>query len=617
MLGATLQSNGQTRFRVWAPDRAQVEVVLEGREHRPVALVRDATGHHSGVCDAPAGTRYRYRLDGGEAFPDPCSRFQPEGPHGPSEVIDPRAFSWSDAAFPGLTLAGQVLYELHVGTFTPEGTYDALERELPALRALGITCLELMPLNTFDGRFNWGYDGVSLFAPCAVYGRPDALRRLVDSAHRLGLGVILDVVYNHLGPSGNYLAQYARGYVSDRHPKEWGDPLDFDGAQAGPVRDFVIQNACHWIAEYHFDGLRLDATQSLHDASPRHVVGELIEAARRTAHPKRLLFIAENEPQDPRYVRPPSEGGLGADALWIDDFHHSARVALGGQREAYCRDYRGTAQELLSCALRNSLFQGQWYEWQSKRRGGLMHQVPAPRAVFFLQNHDQVANALRGPRLDRLGGWARARALTAFFLLLPQTPLLFMGQEYFAPQPFLFFSDHAPLLQAQVNQGRERFLAQFDSAREALEREGFHPLATEAAFRASTLDLRQRADPQHAPALLLHRELLALRRTDPLFRRQDGARLEGAVLSDEALVLRWRGEAQEGDRLLLLNLGAELRGSPCPEPLLALPCERTWRALLSSEETRFGGSGAVCPTGEGPWMIPGPCTLVLTSSEVG
>jgi maltooligosyltrehalose trehalohydrolase len=442
-LGAHLQPDGSTRFRVWAPDRARVEVVLETpRGPQRIALERDVHGYHAGSATAPAGTHYRYRLDGGDAFPDPCSRFQPEGPHGPSEVVDPRAFQWSDADFPGLSIEGQVLYELHVGAITAEGTYEALVRELPSLKALGVTCLELMPLNTFAGRFNWGYDGVSLFAPCAVYGRPDALRTLVDAAHRLGLAVILDVVYNHLGPSGNYLGQYARGYVSDRHPKDWGDPLDFDGEHAGPVRDFVIQNACQWIAEYHFDGLRLDATQSLYDGSKRHVVSELIEATRRTAQPKPLLLIAENEPQDPRFVRPLADGGMGADALWIDDFHHSARVACTGKREAYCRDYRGTAQELLSCALRNSLYQGQWYAWQAQRRGDSMRGVPAASAVFFLQNHDQVANALRGRRLHALAGPALARAVTTYFLLLAQTPLLFMGQEYFAPQPFLFFTDH-------------------------------------------------------------------------------------------------------------------------------------------------------------------------------
>lgn len=614
-LGANLQPDGSTRFRVWAPDRQRVEVALEtpdGEERH--LLERDALGYHAGSCRGPAGTRYRYRLDGGDAFPDPCSRFQPEGPHGPSEVVDPGAFAWSDAGFPGLSLEGQVLYELHVGAFTASGDYAGVERELAALKELGVTCLELMPLNTFDGRFNWGYDGVSLFAPCAVYGRPDDLRRLVDAAHRLGLGVILDVVYNHLGPSGNYLGQYARGYFSDRHPKDWGDPLDLDGANAGPVRDFVVQNACQWIAEYHFDGLRLDATQSIYDASPIHIVAELTKAARQVASPKRLLVIAENEPQDPDYVRPPERGGMGTDGVWVDDFHHSARVAYSGNSEAYCKDYRGTAQELLSCALRNSLFQGQWYEWQKRRRGGPMREVPAPHAVFFLQNHDQVANTLRGLRLDVLGGLPQARAISTYFLLLPQTPLLFMGQEYFAPQPFLFFADHEEGLQAQVNLGREKFLSQFDSAREAIQQEGFHPLTTEAAFRASTLDLTQRTHWRHAPTLALHRALLTLRREDPLFRRQSREGLEGAVLSDSALALRFLGDEQTGDRLLLLNLGGELRDSPFPEPVLALPRGRSWRALLSSEETRFGGSGAIIPTGEGPWMIPGHCALVLTSA---
>lgn len=304
---------------------------------------------------------------------------------------------------------------------------------------------------------------------------------------------------------------------------------------------------------------------------------------------------------------------MGADAVWIDDFHHSMRVACTGRREAYCRDYLGTSQELLSCALRSSLFQGQWYAWQAQRRGNSMRGIPAASAVFFLQNHDQVANALRGTRLHALAGPALARAVTTYFLLLAQTPLLFMGQEYFAPQPFLFFTDHEDALQRQVDEGRAAFLAQLESAKEAIHQEGFQPPTGEAAFRASTLDRRQREAPEHAPAHLLHQTLLALRRSDPLFRRQDRGQLEGAVLSPTALALRWPGSEAEGDRLLLLNLGVDLRDSPFPEPLLAAPRGRTWRGLLSSEETRFGGSGAILPTGEGPWMIPGHCALVLTS----
>jgi maltooligosyltrehalose trehalohydrolase len=610
-LGASHLGDGKTRFRVWAPDRRLVDVVIEqGPERTAVPMSRDAQGYFEVVHPASPGQRYRFRLDGGEAFPDPCSRFQPEGPHGPSEIVDPAAFPWSDGDFPGLTIKGQVIYELHVGAYTPEGTFAALERELPALKDLGVTCLEVMPINTFPGRFNWGYDGVGLFAPCAVYGRPEEVKHFVDAAHRLGLGVILDVVYNHLGPSGNYLGQFARAYFSDRYPKEWGDPPNFDGERREPVRDFFLQNACYWVSEYHFDGLRVDATQSLYDASARTITDELEERVRAITR-RPMILIGENEPQDETLVKRRDEGGFGYDAIWVDDFHHAARVALTGSREAYLADYQGTPQELVSCALRNALFQGQWYEWQKKPRGGAMREVGAERAVFFLQNHDQVANQLQGSRLQSCAGLPRARALTAFWLLLPQTPLLFMGQEFFASTPFLFFTDHEPDLQRTVARGREGFLSQFPSAKEAIE-SGFYPPSGEEAFRTSKLNLGERR--LHAGTLLLHKELLRLRREDPVFARQDGRTIEAAVLGPSALALRYRG-GEAGDRLVLLNLGAQLDLAPCPEPLLAPPRPGRWGLLLASEESRFGGSGVDVPDGRGRWKLPGQCTLVLTPEE--
>lgn len=616
-LGAWPTAEGRTRFRVWAPDRRSVAVAVEsgGRVHHH-PLERGADSSFRGMLPVGAGTRYRYCLDDNDCFPDPCSRFQPDGPHGPSEVVDPAAFRWSDGAWRGLSQKGQVLYELHVGTFSPEGTYDGVRTRLPHLRDLGVTCLELMPLNTFPGRFNWGYDGVSLFAPNPTYGRPDDLRRLVDDAHRLGLGVIVDVVYNHLGPDGNYLAQYAKAYFTDRYKNDWGQPLNFDGAEGRPVRDFFLANARMWIREYHLDGLRLDATQDLHDASPEHLVAELTRTVRAAVPDRSLLFVSENEPQDVQCITPVERGGRGGDLLWVDDFHHSARVALTGNSEAYCCDYRGTAQELLSCVLRNSLYQGQHYAWQKKARGTPLHRVPAHQPVFYLQNHDQLANTLRGLRLHTVAGIDRARAMTALLLLSPQTPMLFMGQEFFASAPFLFFVDHKPELFTAVQQGRDGFLSQFETARHALEAEGVKVPIDERAFQTSKLDWTEAT--KHAPVLALHRDLLRLRREDPLLAAQDLTRIAGATLGADALVLRWSGDPSEGgDRLLLLNLGADLSFDPCPEPLLAPVPGTRWRMKLSSQEARYGGAGARAPTGEGPWSIPGQCALVLTSEERG
>ncbi|MFL5348006.1 MAG: malto-oligosyltrehalose trehalohydrolase [Hyalangium sp.] len=615
-LGAQFLGDGRTRFRVWAPRRKHVEVCLHHASGlRCLPLEQAADGYFEGTHPVPAGALYKYQLDGGDTYPDPCSRFQPEGPHGPSRVVDPNRFAWTDSAWRGLSsMKGQVVYELHVGTFTPEGTYAAAAAKLPLLQELGVTVVELMPLHTFPGRYNWGYDGVALFAPCAVYGEPDELRRLVDEAHRLGLGIILDVVYNHLGPDGNYLSQYSQGYFNAKYPNEWGDPTNFDdGEAAGPSRDFFVQNACLWISEYHFDGLRLDATQSLYDASPTHIIRELVEKTRATVGSRSILLIGESEPQDVRVVAPKERGGYGADAIWVDDFHHSARVASVGRSEAYLKDYCGTAQELLSCALRNSLYQGQYYTWQKKRRGSPLLRTPPEQIIFYLQNHDQLANTLRGQRLHVVAGYARARALTTLLLLLPQTPMLFMGQEFFASSPFLYFVDHKPELQQLVHKGRYEFLSQFPSARQALEVEGHEMPIGEEAFRASKLDWSERT--RNAEALALHRELLRLRREDPVFAAQDPSRLAGAVLSQHALVLRYFGNGQEGDRLLLLNLGTGLDLEPCPEPLLAPEPGKIWRPLLSSEQVRFGGMGAPPLPGEGRLRVPGQTALVLASAE--
>lgn len=612
-LGANCLGDGRTSFRVWAPDRRQVDVSTEGGPvNHLFPLQRDDRGYFYGTHPIDVGQRYKYRLDGADRFPDPCSRFQPEGPHGPSEVVDPSSFPWSDADWPGVKLDGQVIYELHVGAFTPEGTLAAVAAQLPYLKELGVTLVELMPVNTFPGRFNWGYDGVGLFAPCAVYGKPDDLRRLVDEAHRIGLGVILDVVYNHFGPDGNYLGQFSRSYFSDRYPKEWGDTPNFEGPDSGPVRDFFIQNACYWLAEFHFDGLRLDATHSLFDESKVHVAADIARGARAAAGSKKIALIAENEKQEAKYVTPVERGGYGLDGMWIDDFHHVARVAATGRAEAYLSDFSGSAEELVCCARRNAIYQGQWFSWRKKPRGSPLWHVDPKQLVFFLQNHDQVGNQLEGTRLHALAGDIRARALTTYFLLLPQTPLLFMGEEFFASTPFLYFTDHNVDLQRAVQKGREESLSQFPSVRHAIESEGFHPPTGEEAFHASRLRLEERKT--HAEALAFHRELLRLRREDPVFSAQSRRGIDGQTLSPGALVLRYFGAGSAGDRLLFLNLTTELVLDPCPYPLLAPIPRQGWRGLFSSEEVRFGGFGARFPSSDGPWVIPGGCAFALAST---
>lgn len=567
-LGAEVTDQG-VRFRVWAPKRRRVDVEVEGQGL--TRLERDEEGYFAGlVPEADAGRRYRYRLDGQEAYPDPCSRFQPDGPHDASLIVDPFRYRWHDAGWPGVRMHGQVIYELHVGAFTADGTLDAAARELETLRQLGITLIELMPLAEFPGRWNWGYDGVALYAPAHVYGDQDALRRFVDAAHGHGLGVVLDVVYNHLGPDGNYLSAYSDDYFTDRYKNQWGQAVNFDGPHAREVREFFIRNACYWITEFHLDGLRLDATQQMFDASDEHVLKALTRRTRAAAGARSIVLIAENEPQDLALITPTERGGYGLDAVWIDDFHHITRVALTGRREAYYTDYRGSAQELVSVVKRSLLYQGQRYAWQDRPRGAPVGDQPTSAFVFYLQNHDQVANHPCGTRLHALSSPSRFRALTAVLLLAPQTPMLFMGQEYGASAPFVFFADHRDGLASIVHGGRREFLTQFPSYATREAQATVPDPADPLTFEQCKLEPAER--DHHASISRLHGDLLRLRRDDPVMAAQRRDRLDGACLGDAAFVIRFFSE--HGDRLLVVNLGVQFSYDPAPEPLLAPPRPR-------------------------------------------
>ena len=392
-------------FRVWAPKCERIDVVFAAVAGTPtiapLELESEDGGYFSGAASAAqAGMLYRFRLNGSDQLiPDPVSRFQPDGPHGPSQIIDPGQFAWSDSGWRGAALPGQVLYELHIGTFTSEGTWRAAQAELDELKNLGITVLEVMPVNEFAGRFGWGYDGVDLFAPTHLYGEPDDFRRFVDHAHSLGLGVILDVVYNHLGPDGCYLKLFSEDYFSVKHTTDWGEAINYDGDNCQPVREFFRCNAGYWIAEYHLDGLRLDATQNIYDDSTPHIVAEIAAEVKNVAAPRATIVIAENESQEVKLVRPASAGGCGLDGMWNDDFHHSARVALTGEREAYYTDYLGSPQELISAVKWGFLYQGQWYTWQKQRRGTPTRGLKPSTFVTFLENHDQICNSGFGERI--------------------------------------------------------------------------------------------------------------------------------------------------------------------------------------------------------------------------
>ncbi|MGE5315513.1 MAG: malto-oligosyltrehalose trehalohydrolase [Acidobacteriota bacterium] len=616
-IGAEVTDQGGVHFRVWAPGHKKVELVLEeksGAKHpvqKSFPLKDERNGYFSGaITEARAGSLYRYRIDEKpELYPDPASRLQPEGPHGPSCVVDPTKFEWSDGEWKGLTAEGQVIYELHIGTFTREGTIAAAMQELEELARLGVTVIELMPIADFPGRYGWGYDGVDLFAPARIYGEPDDYRRFIDRAHQLGLGVILDVVYNHFGPDGNYLRAFAKDYFTDKYPNEWGDAINFDGKNAKSVREFFVSNAVYWIEEYHFDGFRFDATHQIFDESHTHILAEVCMQARSAAGRKRTLFIAENESQKVRHVRRVTEGGFGFDGLWNDDFHHSIMVRLTGRAEAYYTDYAGKAQELLSALKWGYLYQGQRYAWQHQRRGTPTFGLRPSNFVAFLQNHDQVANSGCGMRIHAQTAPAMFRTATAMLLLSPATPMLFQGQEFCSRAPFLFFVDHNPELGRLVKKGREEFMAQFPSVATPEMQARLDDPTDPATYEKCKLDFSERKT--HAPIYALHRDLIHLRKEDAVLRSLRAGMMDGAVLNDDAFVMRFFAD-DGADRLLMINFGSDFTPSIVPEPLLAPPEEMRWTIGWMSEDPKYGGCGyAPCETDEGIWNIMGHSATFL------
>jgi maltooligosyltrehalose trehalohydrolase len=492
---------------------------------------------------------------------------------------------------------------MHVGTFTSEGTWASAAGEIDALADLGVTVIEMMPVADFSGRFGWGYDCVNLFAPTRLYGTPDDLRAFIDRAHRAGIGVILDVVYNHLGPDGNYLADFSKDYFTDKYKNDWGAAINFEGP--APARALFVENAGYWIDEFHFDGLRFDATQDIKDASTPHVISDMARAARRAARGRQVYLVAENEPQETMLVQPIESGGYGLDALWNDDYHHSAVVSLTGRREAYYTDYKGAVQEFISCAKYGYLYQGQWYRWQKKRRGTPTLDLPLHAFVAYLENHDQVANSGFGARLHQIASPARYRALAALTLLGPATPMLFQGQEFASSAPFLYFADHGSALRESIRTGRREFLAQFPSLSDPEVVDALPSPVDERTFRRCKLDLSERET--HAAAYALHRDLLRLRRADAVVSRP--RRIDGAVIAPEAFLLRYFGERE--DRLLVVNLGCDLDLSPAPEPLLPPPPGAQWAPLWSSESVRYGGQGTPPLNALAEWHIPGEAAILL------
>jgi maltooligosyltrehalose trehalohydrolase len=620
-IGAEVVAGGVS-FRVWAPRRRRIQVILvdeQGDERARHELEPHDDGYFAGLIEsAQPGNWYWFLVDDEtKRYPDPASRFQPRSVHGPSEIVDWKAYNWQDDAWKGVEMPGQVVYELHIGAFTGEGTWASALDRIAHLRDLGVTLIEVMPVAEFQGEFGWGYDGVYWYAPTRLYGRPDDFRSFVDHAHELGVGVILDVVYNHFGPTGNYLSAFSPHYVSKKHGTEWGEAINYDGECAAPVREFVTANVAHWIREYRLDGLRIDATQAIYDDSDDHILAALSRSARAAAGERSIVLIAENEHQDVRHVEPATEnpgaavrGGFGLDGLWNDDFHHTCRVAATGHAEFYYGDYTGSPQELLSAMRWGYLFQGQWTERQGRHRGTPARHVAAMQFVHFLQNHDQVANSAKGLRTHLLTSPGRYRALTAMLLLGPQTPLLFMGQEFAASNPFLYFADHEVDIATLVREGRWEFLRLFPRTA-SFEEMGLPDPAERSTFERSKLDWVEAE--RNAETLLLHRDLLRMRRHDEIFSRQDATMLEGAVIGPDAFLLRWC-DVHDDDRLLIVNMGRDFHWRPVAEPLIAAPAGTQWRLMWSSDDPRYGGSGTAVLNIK-QWNIPGHAAVVLRPSQ--
>jgi malto-oligosyltrehalose trehalohydrolase len=544
--GAEPLASGGTRFRLWAP--AARDVALCVNEAEPVPMQQRADGWFEfEAAEIGAGTRYRFALDGGMRVPDPASRFQPDDVHGASEVIDPRGFDWPDAEWRGRPWDEIVLYEIHVGAFTPEGTYAGVASRLDTLVELGVTAIELMPLSDFPGRRNWGYDGVCPFAPDASYGRPDDLKALVAAAHARGLCVFLDVVYNHFGPEGNYLHLTAPQFFTERYQTPWGAAIAFDGG-AAQVRQFFIENALYWVEEFNVDGLRFDAVHAIFDTSPKHILFELGEAVRaRVPQDRHVHLVLENGNNEARFLA----RGCGYEAQWNDDYHHAAHVTATGEAEGYYEPFSHAPVEDLGRALTQGFV---------RERPGL-----APSAfVSFLQNHDQIGNRAFGERLDALIGPEVVEALLAVTLLAPSPPMLFMGEEWAATEPFPFFCDFGDELADAVREGRRREFAKFAAFRDEAARARIPDPNAETTFRAATLDWARRDGATGRTRRELVQRLLSIRRLAILPRlagtTADGAgfRLHGA----RGLDAWWRLGTGETLRVIA-NLGPE---QPTPPP---------------------------------------------------
>lgn len=607
--GATVRGGG-VAYRVWAPaiNHVTVEIAVGDGVARTVPLLRDKLGYHSGFDPRGRdGDAYMVHLEGVGRLPDPASRAQRDDVHGWSLVVDPGTFAWSDTRWQRPDFRDLVIYEIHIGTFSQPGTFLGACEHLPALRDLGVNAIQIMPIADFPGMRNWGYDGVLMYAPARCYGTPDDLRTLVDQAHAHGIAVILDVVYNHFGPDGNYLARFGPDWFNAAHHTPWGSAFNFDAEMSGPVRDFFLQNPVYWMDEFHIDGFRLDATHEIQDDSPLHILAEMTQAIRG----RHGYAIAEDDRNSQHLVRSIGEGGLGFNAVWADDFHHSVRVSQTGENFSYFADYEGTAEEMISALDHGWVYRGQNSQGSGKPRGTTCRHLPPEAFIHCISNHDQVGNRAFGERLSASISSAEYRMLSALLCLSPYTPMLFMGQEWAASTPFLYFTHHKTELGHKITQGRRKEFAMFPEFSDATARTNIPDPQSEETFLRSKLQWEERAKVEHAGMLALYAECLCMRRTIPAFRPAGRQGWCADVLPWGVGVIRY-----EGEHALYQVIFDPSGGHSGP-----IKPASGWKVVFSSDDPGFGGNGGARYDSQSGILTFSDKALVVlskpTTSELG
>jgi maltooligosyltrehalose trehalohydrolase len=584
--GAELQGEG-VLFRTWTTGKKKVSTVIfdhDGSVLREIPMERETSGYYSVIDPASSsGTLYKYRLDN-DLVPDIASRFQPQGVHGPSQVVDGRSFHWTDSGWKPPALHELVIYELHVGTFTQEGTYEAITSRFDHLKGVGVNAIELMPIGDFAGDRNWGYDCVSIYAPSRAYGNPDNLRTFVNAAHQAGFSVILDVVYNHLGPDGNYMGLYSEHYFNDSHHTPWGAAFNLDGPDAGPVRSHFAENPLYWVKEFHLDGFRLDATHAIPDDSPKHLIQEIAERVQAFG----ALVICEDPRNERKLLLARTERGYGCDAVWADDFHHVVRVQMTHENEGYMGYFKGSMDQLVRTLREGWLFTGELQK-DGIPRGTRGADIEPEHFVHCISNHDQVGNRAYGERLNQVIPPAAYRAASALLLTEPYTPMLFMGQEWAASSPFLYFTDHHDELGKGVTEGRRKEFAEFSEFQDPVKRARIPDPQALVTFTNSKLDWTEPQRQPHLETLRLYRDFLRLRKANLTDRRRGHWRVE--QVSPWAIAIRYRRQ-KEGDVLVVAQLVADDTTLELDNDLLGAAAGRAWELVISTNDPMYGGKQA-------------------------